>query len=160
MSNEIDFDAALEPLAPKNTARLTLFGVKVNSKKDVVLIGVHAGDLNDRHQSLVTKLTAKHTRELAAEDSPERRALVNRLFRQVFGVAVVTGWENVCAKDGTPAPFTAEAFGAFVAALAKRRPDLADAARVGGCAIDSFFKNPTNFADGYDEAAAEALGEG
>lgn len=150
-----DFDEAFAPLEPKNTARQTLFGVKVNSTRDVVLIGKHAGALNDRFQALATKQAKKHAAELAGDDSPERRALSQRLFAELLGKTVITGWENVCERDGTATPFSVDACLAFLTALAKRRPDIAGPRG----SIDLFFANPANFADGYDIADTEALGK-
>lgn len=153
--SEIDFDAALAPLEPKNTARMVLRGVRVNSKHEVRLIGVHAGPLNERFQSLVTKLTKKHVAELAGEDSPTKRALANQIFAEAYARTVLTGWENVCAKDGKPAAFSVADCEAFLRALAKTRPEIAGASG----SIEIYFVNASNFADGY-QGDAEALGEG
>jgi hypothetical protein len=144
MSN-LDFDEALAPLEPKNTARLTLHGVKVNSTADVVLIGKHAGALNERFQSLAAKLAKKHAAVLTGEDNAARRALSNGLLAEVQAKTVITGWENVCDREKKPLPFTVEKCTEFLSALQKKRPDIAGP----GGAVDCFFSNPTNFADGY-----------
>lgn len=152
---KVDFDAALAPLEPKNTAAMPLFRVKVNSKLDVVLLGNHAGQLNGKYQSLVAKLTKKHSAELSGEDTPARRQLSNELFAKALAMAAITDWQNVCDRDGKTIPYSAEACEEFLIALQKKRPDIA---AIGG-AIDVFFSNANNFCDGYG-GDAEALGEG
>jgi hypothetical protein len=152
--SDIDFDAALAPLEPKNTARMPLRGVKVNSPADVILIGVHAGENNKKLQSLSDKLAAKHAAELAGGDPAAQRALVNAMFAELYSKTVITGWENVCEPGGKPAPFTVDTCCAFLLALGKKRPDIAAAGR----AIENYFSRAPNFADGYVDT--EALGEG
>ncbi len=153
---EIDFDAALAPLEPKNTARMLLRGVKVNSPKDVVLIGVHAGELNRKLQALSDKLAAKHAAELASADPAARRALLNHIFAELWARAVLTGWENVCSADGTAAAFEPEICRVFLIALQQKRPDIAKSQG----AIEIFFGHAPNFADGYAPPDLESLGEG
>ena len=151
----MDFDEALAPLEAKNEARQILFGVKVNSKADVVLIGKHAGRLNAAFQSLVTRLTKKHAAILATEDSAARRAVSNEIMAELYSKAVITGWENVCVKGGAPLPFTVENCAAFLLALATRRPEIGST----GGSIEMYFSNPNNFCDGYG-GDIEVLGEG
>lgn len=141
----VDFDEALAPLEPKNTARMVLLGVKVNSTKSVVLIGKHAGHLNPKHQSLSAKLVAKHATALQAEDSPARREIATAMLVELLSKTVLTDWENVCEKDGKPVPFTVETCARFLTALAKKRPEIAAPRGT----IDLYFGEPTNFADGY-----------
>ncbi len=151
----IDFDDALAPLEPKNTARLPLRGVKVNSAEDVILIGKHAGPLNAKFQSLSTKLAKKHAAILVGDPSPARKAVEDEMLRELLAKTVLTGWENVCDRDGKPVAFTVEQCMAFIAALQKKRADLAGQRGM----IDSFFGTPTNFADGYS-GDLEELGKG
>jgi hypothetical protein len=150
----IDFDEALAPLEAKNTARLTLWGVKVNSTKDVVLIGVHSGQTNEKFQSLTSKLAKKHATQLSA-GGPDATRLSLELFAQSLAKAVITGWENVCEKGGKPAPFTPEECEAFLIGLQKKWPELAGF----NGRISDFFATHTNFCDGYS-GDVDALGEG
>jgi hypothetical protein len=150
----IDFEEALAPLEAKNTARMTLYGVKVNSAKDVVLIGVHSGATNEKCQSLTTKLTKKHQTQLAA-GGPDATRLVNELFAQVFAKTVITDWENVCEKGGKEAACTPELCEQFLIGLQKKWPELANF----NGRISDFFSTHTNFCDGY-VGDIDTLGEG
>lgn len=158
MSNEkeIDFDAALEPLEPKNTARMLLSEVKLYSVRSVILIGVHAGENNDKMQSLSDKLANKNAAALQSAEPKELRELVNKMFAELYSKTVITGWENVCDPDGKPVKFTPAACEKFLIALQKKRPDIA----AGGRRIELYFSRAQNFADGYAAVDTEALGEG
>ncbi len=151
-----EFDDAFAPLEPKNTARLTLYGVKCNGADDVVLIGKHVGPLNDKYQSESAKEAKKHAAGLAADDSPAKRALVGQIFARLISRTALTGWENVCSRDGKPIPFTPEQGENFLLALQKKRPKIAGSQG----AIDRFFTNDDNFCDGYGGGDVEVLGEG
>ena len=150
-----EFDDAFAPLETKNTARMTLVGVKVYSAANVVLIGVYAGPFNGKFESASDKESKKYAAELAADDSPEKRTLVNQIFARLISRTVLTGWENVCDRDGKPRPYTAEKGEEFLLALQKKRPKIAGSRG----SIDFFFTNADNFCDGYGGGDVEVLGE-
>lgn len=121
--------------APQGTVRFTCTGFHCRSSRPIVLVMRHAGFTNEPY------LQARRAADLKLQaygDNPPSEAQFDLLI-PVYAQTVVTGWENVVARDGvTPAPPTPEEVEALLRALAHKNRDVVARAFAHASTTDNF----------------------